>query len=191
MKIPKAFINKILSIDEDCCLCQPIPELSPYFFELLTKHRSKMLKWSTFAKSIKNLKDADNWLKEIYFFNQGGQKFNSVIICEEEFAGILALHRIDKANKRAEIGYWVNHDHQGKGLINKTISPFLNYVFRNYEINRIDLIVGVENEKSISIAKKSGFEKEGLLKEYLIFNDQVQDVFIFRMLKSDFSHLMK
>jgi len=191
MKIPKALIKKIVSIDENYSLCQPLPELSLYFFDILSRHRSKMLKWSAFASTIKTTKDADRWIKEIYFFNQGGQKFNAIIISEDQFAGMIALHRIDKMNKRAEIGYWISHDHQRKKLISKVINPFLSYVFSNYPINRIDLIVAVENIKSISVAERAGFIKEGMLKEYFIINEICYDALIFRMLRSDFNLMYK
>ena len=191
MKIPKALLKEIVSIDDNCSLCQPIPELSPYFFDVLSKHRVKMLKWSAFASTIKTSKDADGWIKEIYFFNQGGQKFNSIIVWEDQFAGMIALHRIDKTNKRAEIGYWINHDHQGKKIISKVIYPFLAHVFKQYEINRIDLVVAVENTKSVAVANSAGFIKEGMLKEYFIINEICYDAFIYRMLRSDFNVIYK
>ena len=191
MKISKTLIKKIVSIDEECSLCQPLPELSTYFFEILSKHRIKMLKWSGFASTIKTNKDAERWIKEIYFFNQGGQKFNSILVWKDHFAGMMALHRIDKANRRAEIGYWVNHDFQGNGLISRAMIPFLKHVFQTIDINRIDLIVGTENIKSISIADKTGFIKEGLMKEYFIINHVIHDAYMYRMLKSDFEQIIK
>lgn len=189
MKIPKAHIHKIISINDELSLCQPIPALTSYFFGVLSKHRSKMLKWSAFASTIKTSMDAEQWIKEIYLFNQGGQKFNSIIVWKEQFVGMIALHRIDKMNKRAEIGYWVNHDFQGNGLIPSVMHPFLKHVFDNFEINRIDLIVAEENVRSVSVATKTGFIKEGLLKDYFILNGICYDALIFRMLRSDFKQL--
>lgn len=191
MEIPKTYRKEILSIDKDCALCEPIPALSPYFFEVVAKHRRKMLKWSSFAATIKTQSDAANWIKEIHLFNHGRQKFNTIIFWKEQFAGMLALHRIDKQNKRAEIGYWVNHDFQGNGLIGKAMRPFLKHAFANYDINRIDLIVGVENKRSIAVAEKAGFIKEGLLRQYFIINGRIHDVLIYRLLKEEFKSLMK
>jgi ribosomal-protein-alanine N-acetyltransferase len=51
-------------------------------------------------------------------------------------------------------------------------------------LNRIEALVYPENTDSHSLLMKSGFLKEGILREYAFFRDVRQDLVMYSLLKS-------
>ena len=173
----------ILNIEEELCLCEPDPSHVNALFEIVKKDREYMEQWISWVSNIKDAKDVENLIQESRLYNEGGQKFSSVIFLKEEFMGMMGLNRIDKANRKAELGYWLKKEAQGHGIIQRCMPTFLRYAFKDLELNRIQLIIGTGNRKSRSTAEKCGFLCEGTLRDYFFHQDKFHDAYIFSKLK--------
>ncbi|WP_141432200.1 GNAT family N-acetyltransferase [Bacillus sp. 03113] len=86
-------------------------------------------------------------------------------------------------HKRAEIGYEIHPDHWRKGYAQEAISKILNYGFEELGLNRIGAVVFIENKASNQLLTKMGFQKEGVLKDYMYQNGMPHDTNVYSIIK--------
>jgi RimJ/RimL family protein N-acetyltransferase len=66
-----------------------------------------------------------------------------------------------------EIGYWIRADAIGQGLATEVAAVLTRVGFEHFGLERVDLSVDPENERSRKIPVKLGFVEEGLLRRRL------------------------
>ena len=71
--------------------------------------------------------------------------------------GTIVYWNISKENSTAEIGYELNPDFQGKGIMQEAISKVIDFGFENMEIQIIEAYTTADNRKSIKLLEKNGF----------------------------------
>lgn len=81
-----------------------------------------------------------------------------------KFAGSTGLHRINWELPAFEIGYWVRTSFAGKGLISEAVNALTRFAFQELKAKRVELRCDPNNAKSIAVAEKMGYRREGLLK---------------------------
>lgn len=106
-------------------------------------------------------------------------KHNNLLI------GTCGYHNWNKYASRAEVGYELSKDYWGKGYMREALTSIISYGFHFMNLNRIEALVYPENTDSHSLLMKSGFLKEGILREYAFFRDIHQDLVMYSLLKSD------
>jgi ribosomal-protein-alanine N-acetyltransferase len=79
------------------------------------------------------------------------------------------------ASQSCMIGYWMGERHAGKGHMFAALQLAIPYIFRGLELHRIEAACIPDNEKSIRLLEKVGFQREGILREYLKINGQWRD----------------
>ena len=83
--------------------------------------------------------------------------------------GTIGFFRMNPESFRAEIGYILHKDHQRKGIMQEALNKAIDYGFHTMHLHAIEAVVAVGNTPSAALLEKSGFAKEGTLRDY-IFN---------------------
>ena len=90
--------------------------------------------------------------------------------------GILNISNIVRGVfQAASIGYSIDRDYQGKGYMTEAIHGAVNYCFRTLDLHRVMANYIPTNIGSARVLEKTGFEKEGFAKRYLLINGEWQD----------------
>lgn len=100
-----------------------------------------------------------------------------------QLIGTIGFHAWSHLHKRAEIGYEIHPDHWRKGYISEAIQAVLPYGFQQMKLSRIGAIVFLENDASNQLLKKIGFQREGILKKYMVQNGESYDTNVYGLLK--------
>ncbi|WP_284728028.1 GNAT family N-acetyltransferase [Sphingomonas psychrolutea] len=115
---------------------------------------------------------------------RNGQEFHSGLAVpfllfggpDEVLLGGLTIGLIRRgASQSCMIGYWMGERHAGKGHMFAALRLAIPYIFGVLELHRIEATCIPENEKSIRLLEGVGFEREGLLRQYLKINGQWRD----------------
>lgn len=67
-----------------------------------------------------------------------------------------------------EIGYWVDMQYQGQGFVTEFVTALTRFSFEYLSAIRVQIVMQVENEKSVSVAKRCGFRCEATMKNHRI-----------------------
>lgn len=87
--------------------------------------------------------------------------------------------------KNAFLGYSIDLDYQGKGLMTEAVNLVLEYAFKEMGLHRIEASTLVDNERSQGVLKHCGFKVLGINEKYLYINGQWSDHIIFYKINTD------
>jgi RimJ/RimL family protein N-acetyltransferase len=81
-----------------------------------------------------------------------------------ELLGSVSVHRIDRAEADAEIGYWTAAAARGRGIAGGAVETACRWAFAELGLERIELYHAPDNPASGRVAEKAGFTLEGRLR---------------------------
>lgn len=85
------------------------------------------------------------------------------------------------------LSYALAEGHQGRGIMTRMCVHVLDYGFGTCHARRVELIAAPDNTRSIALAERLGFEREGLLREGATTGEHTFDVFIFGLLAAQWT----
>lgn len=97
--------------------------------------------------------------------------------------GTIGFNAWSPKHKRAEIGYELHPQYWRKGFATEAVSKVISYGFNELDLTRIGAVVFLENEGSSDLLTKFGFEKEGVLRNYMYQNGVAYDTNVYSLLK--------
>ena len=175
-----------LIVNDKLSLISPKLDQATELYKLIEKNRQYLNKYITFSENKDSPNRVKLFLQEISSFNIGGQKFNLLIQFNGRIVGLIGFHKIDRLHARAEIGYWLGEDYQGKGIMREAITKFLQHGFDALAVNKVELFTLTSHDRNIRMVESVGFKKEGVLKEHYFMHGAFKDAMLYRMLKSEF-----
>lgn len=152
---------KKLTFDKNLYFELATPEIAQLLFDTVDRNRRFLGKWLNWVPKTLSLIDTKEFLeKNLAKFNED-QSGAFAIYYQGQFAGLVDLHEIDAKNNKSSIGYWLDKDFYGKGIMTKSVQVLLEYAFEELNINRVEIQAAVENTKSQAVAERLGFKFEG------------------------------
>ncbi len=110
-----------------------------------------------------------------------------IILKEEDRPiGTLDLFDYDKKNKSAGVGISILKGLRGKGYASKVMPLFINYAFTELALKELFCTIFIDNQASIALFESQGFERVELLKNYIQYQDNDYDVYLYRLKQIDF-----
>jgi len=179
-----------IKIDEELSLKLRHEEDTGAVFNLIEKNRAHLKPWLPWVDRTLTPEDSKKYiLGELENF-QNKKTADFGIFYQEKLIGSMGFNKIDLVNEKAEIGYWIDSDYEGKGLMTKCVTAMINYGFNELNLNRIEIKCSALNKKSEAIPKRLGFTLEATLREDHKITDpetgsEFTDGLIFRLLKKE------
>jgi len=99
--------------------------------------------------------------------------------------GVIACHHTDWTYKRTEIGYGAFAASRGTGVIPTVLRQLVEFLFREYGFERIEVRTDINNHSSRKAAEKAGFTFEGELRRNYLNLGEVTDDAIFSFVQAD------
>ena len=107
------------------------------------------------------------------------------IVRDEELIGSIGFVYFDFDSRKTEIGYWIDKEHQGKGIILRACRVLIDYAFDELKLNRIEIRCSVKNLRSAAVPERLGFKKEAVLRQAEVPRDGLHDFNIYGLLAED------
>jgi RimJ/RimL family protein N-acetyltransferase len=99
--------------------------------------------------------------------------------------GECSLFNLVEQCRRAELGYSMALEAQGKGLMNEALVSLLEFGFSQLALNRVEADIDPRNAASAKSLERLGFRKEGHLRERWIVAGEVSDSDLYGLLRSE------
>jgi RimJ/RimL family protein N-acetyltransferase len=126
-----------------------------------------------------SLSDTLNW------FNTTHPNYY-IILNEEEKIGYFRLSNYSITNQNIYIGADLHPKFWGKKLSYPSYQKFIDYLFINYNLNKISLEVLSTNIRAYNLYKKLGFVQEGIKRQEVFKQNQFIDSIIMSLLKTEY-----
>ncbi len=161
------------------------------FFELIDNNRQRLEDFfaGTVAKN-RTLGETHSFIPDVIDRTSKRMYFAFVIVdlATDTIIGFADIKTIDWNIPKAELGYFIDKEYEGKGIISKAIARIIAHCFNDLELKKISLRVHESNMASRKIAEKHGFEVEGIIRsDYKMTNGVIIDVMYYGLLKKALS----
>lgn len=100
--------------------------------------------------------------------------------------GTCGFTRFDYPNDSAEIGYVLNPEYHGLGIVTEAVKAVIEFGFSNLALNRIEGRYIAENLASRRVMEKNGMIYEGIRREGMLIKGRYRDIGVCSILKSEF-----
>ncbi len=153
---------------------------SERFFYLIDTNRNRLEDFfaGTVSKT-KTLQDTIAYCDDIKQFVLEKSYF-PFVICDLEtdaFIGFIDVKNIDWNIPKAEIGYFIDCNYEGKGIISKFLGDVIEHLSDRYHFKKLLCRSNSRNVGSIAVAKKNGFTLEGTIrKDYKTTKGEIVDL---------------
>jgi len=100
----------------------------------------------------------------------------------DKLIGTICMWNILQEHYRAEIGFVLHPDQQGKGLMSEALAAVLNYAFGEIKLHSIEGRVHPGNAASIKLMERHGFVREAYYKEDYYKDGKFGDTAVYSLL---------
>lgn len=83
------------------------------------------------------------------------------------------------------MGYWLDKEHGGKGIMRKCVKVLIDYGFNSLKLHRIEIRCVTNNIRSQNVAESLGFQKEGVLKDAIHHYGEYFDAVLYSLIALD------
>ncbi len=98
--------------------------------------------------------------------------------------GCVDLFEFDPKNRRAGVGIMIaNKADRGRGYATEALHLIIDYAFEVLDVHQIYSNVRIDNENSIALFKKAGFEITGLKQDWIYEQGKFYDEYIMQLVK--------
>jgi diamine N-acetyltransferase len=111
-----------------------------------------------------------------------------LIICKNSGGevGCIDLFDFDPHNKRAGVGILIaDKAEQGKGYASAALSLMINYAFKKLNQHQLFCNVASDNEASVKLFVKHGFEITGVKKQWINDGSNWKDEYLLQLVNTD------
>ncbi|MBL0064791.1 MAG: GNAT family N-acetyltransferase [Bacteroidetes bacterium] len=138
----------------------------------------------------KSIADAENLIRLIDhdIENNIGITWGVSLTGTSRLIGTMGFWNITKAHFRAEIGYLLHPDFQGKGLMIESAKKTINFGFREMGLHSIEANINPNNLRSAKMLEKCGFVKEAHFRENYYYDGKFLDSVIYSLLNNPLKH---
>ena len=178
-------MKKVIHVEEGLFMRPASHEDAEEIFALIDKNRAYLGQWLPFVSNTKSVDDTLAFIR--YLYKSGSSEMAFAIVYKEKIAGLLGFRDIDRINYKFEIGYWVDAQHQGMGLVTKCCRAAIDRAFKKMGMNRVQIRCATGNIRSKNIPKRLGFTFEGIEREAELLNGRFLDLEVYGMLRKDWN----
>ena len=108
--------------------------------------------------------------------SRNGSAHSFGVFYQGRFVGEANLSGIQRGPiQTATIGYWINHEEAGNGLIPEACATIFRFAFEDLGLHRIQISIVPRNAASLRVVEKLGLREEGLALRYIEINGVWED----------------
>jgi ribosomal-protein-serine acetyltransferase len=150
----------------------------------IERTRDELGKWLRWAQEP-SLENTRGHLARGLAAERDGHGVRRAIVIDGAIVGDVGLD-VDRDNNAGGIGYWLDRDHRGRGLVGVAVRALVRHGFTALALRRIEIRTDVQNRASRAVAERLGFELEGVLRQsYRVSEQHYSDDAVYAMLASD------
>ena len=159
-------------------------DLAPFVAYRNDSEVARYQSWDSFDE-----REARAFIREVRSAQPGvpGEWFQFAVE-SKEFGGLVgdcALQVDGQEHYRAEVGFTLAREHQGKGFASEAVARLLDYAFDALRLHRVVAIAACRNEPSWRLLERVGLRQEGHFLESVWFKGGWSDEYLYAVLKDE------
>ncbi len=174
-----------MRIDNETELRLHEPRFAEEYYQLIDRNRQHLREWMPWLDDEQSVDDLRVFMKGTLLQFANNEGVQTGIWYQGQIVGALGIHGLDWIDRKGEIGYWLSADQQGKGLVTKACKTLIDFVFDEYNLNKVEIHCATGNHRSRAIPERLGFTQEGIKRQDQWLYDHYVDMVLYGILASD------
>ena len=174
-----------LRVDEELEIVPWRPEHAEAMFAAVERNRGYLRQWLPWLDHVKTLDDERAFITRCVAQEHADNGFHAGVWRAGRIVGTLGFHYVDRANRKTEIGYWVDESEQGRGIATRCCRAACDLAFGEWKLNRVVIFCATRNERSRAVPERLGFTLEGVYRQAEWLYDHFVDLAAYAMLAAD------
>jgi len=143
-------------------------------------------RWTRVPESYDE-EDAREWAAESERQQRAGEGLHLVIVdaASDELLGSIGIHAINDADRRCQLGYWLDPAARGRGVMTRAVTLLSAWGFESLPVDRIEITVQPSNTGSRAVAERAGYTFEGVLRSHTIIKGRRRDMAMYSLLRDE------
>ncbi|MHB2018478.1 MAG: GNAT family N-acetyltransferase [Candidatus Xenobia bacterium] len=158
-------------------------------FRTIEANRAHLRRWLPWVEHTPTVREVEEFIADSVAQLEAETGTVYLILHRDEIAGVLSLYRLDWANRRTEIGYWLAAPLQGHGIMTRSCRALLRVCFELLALHRATIYCATGNHRSRSVAERLGFDREGVMKQAEWLNDHFEDLVVYGLVAPEWKKL--
>lgn len=148
----------------------------------------EIMPWMSWCTPDYDLDTACAWLATLPGAWQAGIQYAFAITAAHDgrFLGGVGLNHINPVFRLANLAYWVRTTAAGRGVATRAAWLTARFGLEHLGLQRVEIVVSVDNQPSLRVAQKTGALREGVLRSRLMVRDIIQDAVMHALIPQDF-----
>lgn len=122
--------------------------------------------------------------------NQTGLSYFLVRKSDQTLVGGITVSRMLRGVAQScSIGYWVGEPFTRQGYMSEAVTGLYREIFETMQFHRIEAACLPNNDASIKLLEKIGFQREGYARGYLKIDGRWQDHLLYSLLETDYKSM--
>lgn len=94
---------------------------------LVVKNKARLQTAFDWAQHVGSEDDTRRNVQSNQMLHQRGYAKMFLIFLDDQLTGVLSFNAIEPANKTGYIGYWLDEEHHGQGIVSQALQAFIRY----------------------------------------------------------------
>jgi len=176
-----------LDVDDKLKLALIEPSFAPLYLDIVTAQRDYLSQWLAWPPHAHDEAFFLTFIKRSLHEYADGSSLVCAMMFDDQLVGNISFNRIDHERKRVEIGYWINADFQGKGIVSKSATKMIDLAFNQYGMEKVQISAAVDNQPSRKLCERLGLKLEGIITHNENLNGRIVDHAIYGIHKAQWS----
>jgi ribosomal-protein-alanine N-acetyltransferase len=132
-----------------------------------------------FSSPPSSIKEEKDFLRHNREKRKQNIEHNFSILVRGEVIGAIGVTIDQRRPHIGEIGYFIDKKHWGKGIASRSVTMIEEFIAKELGLYRLEILIMKKNTKSIRVAEKCGYQKEGIQKGKIKVGIDYVDVYSF------------
>ncbi len=154
--------------------------------DLIDANREHLARFLPFART-QTPKQTREFLEKCLREREAGASYVFGLRLGGTLVGLCGVHDVDRENRSASLGYWLAEGHQGQGIVTRAVRALTDRLFRDFELNRVEIRAIPSNRRSRAVAERCGYTCEGVLREVAVFYEGFTDLVVYSLLRREWN----
>jgi RimJ/RimL family protein N-acetyltransferase len=153
-------------------------------FAVVEANRDRLRPWMPWEDSTRSPDDIRGFIERARASSTDAE--GNGIWVDGELVGTMGMS-IDTLANSAEIGYWIDGEHEGHGIVTRGCRRFIEEAFGAFGLHRVSLLTATSNHRSQAVAERLGMTREAVLREAERSPDGYHDMVVFSILEHEWA----
>ncbi len=156
--------------------------------EAVAESREHLRPWMYFADKHQAVEESRDWINQ----QRSELILRKSINCglfevgSGRYLGGLGIMPKDWEIRYFEIGYWLRKSAEGHGYMTEAVHVVVDYLFRELQAQRVEILCDERNTHSANVARRLGFVQEGLMRnDFRDPHGNIRNTLIFSLVPGD------